>query len=438
MKRMAVPYRGIFYLRAESKQGENLLSKILILGLNFHPEPTGIGKYTGELAAYLVGQGHQVHVVTTPPYYPHWRVQQGYHAGRYQKENWRGVEVQRCPLWVPRHPTGFTRLIHLATFALSSLPALFFQLHWKPDVILCIAPALMNAPFALAFARLSGAPAWLHIQDFELDAALKLGLLPGGKWLADLSAHFERALLNGFDQLSTISEGMLSHLRKKGVAEDKTFLFPNWVDTNQIHPLDGNHSNPLRASLGLSSEQVVVLYAGTMGKKQGLEHLLVAARHLQDRPQVHFILCGDGAVRSELESTAQGMKNVRFLPVQPIEKLNQLLNIADVHVILQKGDAADLVMPSKLSGMLASGKPVIATADPDTELGRVVSKVGVLIPPEDAVALADAILQLAKSPSKRFDLGIKGREFVVKTWDAGITLMRFEQRLRGMTEKGCK
>lgn len=411
-----------------------MMLRILIVGLNFHPEPTGTGKYTGELAAYLAGQGHQVRVITAPPYYPHWQVQPSYRAGRYQKETWQGVGIQRCPLWVPRHPTGFTRLIHLSTFALSSLPALLSQLRWKPSVVLCIAPALMNAPFALVFAHLSGAKAWLHIQDFELDAALKLGLLPGGKWLAGLAAYFERALLNGFDQLSTISESMLSHLHKKGVTESKTILFPNWVDTHQIYPLD-DKSNPLRASLGLSSGQLVILYAGTMGKKQGLEHLLVAARRLYDQSQIQFILCGDGAVRSELESAAQGLANVRFLPVQPIEKLNQLLNMANIHVVLQKADAADLVMPSKLSGILASGKPVIATANPDTELGRVVSEVGVLVPPEDGIVLADAILRLVRSPLERFNLGKKGREFAVENWDAGITLMRFEHRLREMAEK---
>ena len=408
--------------------------RILIVGLNFHPEPTGIGKYTGELAAYLARQGHQVRVITTPPYYPHWQVQRGYRVGRYQKEIWQGIEIQRCPLWVPRRPTGFTRLIHLSTFALSSLPALIAQLHWKPAVVLCIAPALMNAPFALAFAQLSGAKAWLHIQDFELDAALKLGLLPGGNWLASLIAHFEHILLNRFEYLSTISDSMLSHLHKKGVPENKTILFPNWVDTHQIYPLE-DKVNPLRASLELPAKKLIVLYAGTMGKKQGLEHLLLAARRLRDQSQIQFILCGDGAVRSELEAAAQGLSNVRFLPVQPVEKLNQLLNMADIHVILQKADAADLVMPSKLSGMLASGKPVIATANPDTELGRVVSQVGVLAPPEDSAALADAILWLAQSSSERSILGKKGREFTVKTWNAETILTRFEQHLLEAVKK---
>ncbi len=292
--------------------------RLLLLGLNFHPEPTGIGKYSGELAAYLARQGHQVRVITTPPYYPHWQVQTGYRAWQYKKETWQGVEIQRCPLWVPRNPTGLTRLMLLASFALSSLPALVAQLSWKPSVVLCIAPSLMNAPFALVFSRLSHAKAWLHIQDFELDAALRLGLLPKSRGLAGLAARFERALLNGFDHLSTISDKMLTRLHELGLPHNRTSLFPNWVDTNQIFPLVDE--NPLRTSLGLSPNQLVVLYAGSMGRKQGLEHLLAAARHLQrEQPQVQFVLCGEGILRAELESAAHDLSNVRFLPVQPLE-----------------------------------------------------------------------------------------------------------------------
>jgi colanic acid biosynthesis glycosyl transferase WcaI len=152
--------------------------RILIYGLNFHPELTGIGKYTGEMVQYLAGQGHQVRVITTPPYYPYWKVQPPYSAEWYRKENTVGITVYRCPLWVPKHPTGIKRLFHLASFAMSSLPVFFAQINWKPEVVFCVAPALANAPLALLFGKITGAKTWLHIQDFEVDAALNLGLLP--------------------------------------------------------------------------------------------------------------------------------------------------------------------------------------------------------------------------------------------------------------------
>ena len=404
------------------------MAKILIVGLNFHPEPIGIGKYSGEMAEYLAGRGHQVRVITAPPFYPHWQVPPGRRAWTYQRENHQGIEIQRCPLWVPRQPTGLTRLLHLASFALSSLPALLAQWRWKPSLVVCVAPALLNAPFALLFARLSGAKAWLHIQDFELDAALKLGLLPGGKWLAGLAARFERFLLNGFDKVSSISERMLMHLLEKGLPRNKVTLFPNWVDTRHIHPL-GFAPNPIHADLGLAPGKVIVLYAGAMGKKQGLEHLLAAAGSLQDQAHIQFILCGDGAARAKLEQSAQGMSNVRFLPVQPYERLNHLLNLADVHILPQMAGAADLVMPSKLGGMLASGRAILATADPNTELGKVTQQVGVLVPPEDPAALANAIVGLVNDPLKRKRLGGLGREYACAHLEKEKILAQFEDAL---------
>ena len=406
------------------------MKKILIIGLNFFPELTSTGKYTGELAAYLSQQGFLVHVITAPPYYPQWRVAPGYHAWRFTRENWKGLKIYRCPLWVPRRPTGLTRLLHLASFALSSLLALAVQLPWKPDLVLCIAPTLMNAPGVLLFTYLCQSKSWLHIQDFELDAALKLGMFPGGHWLARIAAWLERNLLKKFDKISTISGRMMEGLLNKDLPTEKCFLLPNWVDTNQILPLESN--NPFRLSLGISMEAVVMLYAGNLGRKQGLGVVIEAAKLLKDHSNLVFILCGDGAAREDLIYSAEGLPNLIFLPVQSVEKLNRLLNLADIHLLPQRVGAADLVMPSKLSGMLASGKAVIATVHKDTEVGKVISKTGVLSPPEDADALASAILELAQSPVERVRLGKKGRNYAVTHWSTEIILRQFDQHLMNL------
>jgi colanic acid biosynthesis glycosyl transferase WcaI len=167
-----------------------------------------------------------------------------------------------------------------------------------------------------------------------------------------------------------------------------------------------------------------------MGRKQGLESVILAARQLQSHEDLHFILCGDGAARAELEKAAQDLSNVKFLPLQPSEKLNQLLNSADIHILPQRADAADLVMPSKLLGMLASGKAVITTANPGTGLEKVVSQIGVVVAPGDQSALCRAILDLASSPQLRLDLGEKGRDYVCKNWSEQIVLSRFESQLQ--------
>ncbi|MFZ5919685.1 MAG: glycosyltransferase WbuB [Chloroflexota bacterium] len=402
--------------------------RILIYGLHFYPEPTGIGKYTGEMAAYLASQGHEVRVITTPPFYPHWKVQPGYSGRSYRRETWRGVDVLRCPVWVPDNLNGLTRLVHFLSFVFSSLPVLFAQLAWKPDTVLSIAPSLLNAPFALAFARLIGAKAWLHIQDFELEVALKLGLLPMGRYLSGLAMQFERLLLRNFDRVSSISGRMLSHLQRKGVPDHKIVMFPNWVDTTRIYPMT-DECNPVREELGLTPEQTAVLYSGSMGRKQGLEYLVDAARHMQDQPHIQFVLCGDGPVRSKLEAEAEGLPNVRFLPVQPFERLNALLNAADIHVLPQLADAADLVMPSKLTGMLSSGKAVIATALQGTELNLVVSQIGIVVPPQDSRTLSETIKTLAGDTAWRKQLGRLGRQYATQRLEQKVILAGFMNEL---------
>src|SRR5580765_2752594 len=122
--------------------------RILLYGINFEPELTGIGKYTGEMARWLAAAGHEVRVVTAPPYYPGWSVQQPYRAGRYLREDWHGVAVFRAPLWVPRRVSGLKRLVHLASFALSSLPVLFAQWRWQPQVVWVTEPPLFCTPAA--------------------------------------------------------------------------------------------------------------------------------------------------------------------------------------------------------------------------------------------------------------------------------------------------
>lgn len=394
--------------------------RILILGINFTPELTGIGKYTGELVQFLTRQGHLVHMVTAPPYYPHWRVADGYRAWVYRKELIDGAQVIRCPLWVPRHPRGFTRLLHLASFALSSFPIMLAQARWKPQLVFCVAPAIASAPSAWLLARLSGGKAWLHIQDFELDAALQLKMLPGLGWARHLLQRLERLLLHRFDLVSSISPRMISHLESKGVSRETSYLFENWVDCSQIFP----HSRltSLRSQWGFTQNTSVVLYSGSMGQKQGLESLIESARLVQNEPTIQFVLCGDGAARTSLQQQAADLKNVHFYPLVPFDQLNELLNTADIHVLTQHQGAADLVMPSKLSAMLASGRPVIATALPGTGLAEVVLQTGLLVPPENPSALANAIHQLSSQPDLRQELAQRGRSFALDHWNKPTVL----------------
>jgi colanic acid biosynthesis glycosyl transferase WcaI len=367
------------------------------------------------MCEWLVQRGHSVHVVCPPPYYPLWKKQLPYR----RSEVIAGVTVSRCPIWVPRRASGWQRLIYAVSFAVCSFPVLVKQAFQRPDVMLVIEPSFLNALATLVVAKCSGALAWLHVQDFEIDLAFDLQQFRSRR-LRSLVGAFERWVMRRFDMVSTISGRMLERLREKGVSEERSVLFPNWVDTKSIYPIDKPEGT------------IVALYSGTTGIKQGLELLIDAARMIQDQTHIVIVICGDGADR--LQALAKGLANVRFMPLQPLELLNELLNTADIHLLPQKASVADLVMPSKLLGMVASGRAVIATAREGTEVARVVAECGVVVPPEDARALADAIVSLAGDPERRRRLGLKARELAVRACEKDAILGAFERELLSQVE----
>jgi colanic acid biosynthesis glycosyl transferase WcaI len=418
--------------------------KLLIYGLNFSPELTGIGKYTGEMAAWLTGRGHEVRVITAPPYYPEWKISSGYSAARYVVEQCEAISVWRAPLWVPFRPGGAKRMLHLASFSLFSLPLLFRQLFWRPPVGWVVAPALFCAPGAWLTARLCGARCWLHIQDFEVDAAFELGLLKGAV-LRRFALGLERWLLRRFDRVSSISKRMVDHLFTKGVEPRRVVSFPNWADIDLIRPATrsvgaerpaGVPANRYRNELQIPPDALVALYSGNMGKKQGLESLAQAAMMTRERADLVWVFCGEGAGRGDLESACEGLPNVHMMQLQPLERLNELLNLADIHLLPQRADAADLVMPSKLGGMLASGRPVVATSHEGTELERVVAGCGVVVAPDNPDAFCAAVLAMAADPERRSKLGQAGRTYAETYLAREAILGDFEAELMRLVSNG--
>ena len=386
--------------------------KLLLISMNYSPELTGIGKYSGEMAMGLAARGHEVRVVCAPPYYPAWQISPPYSGWRYTRQlEQPRVTVYRCPLWVPRKPSAARRLLHQASFALSSFPVVLgLALFWRPQVVLVVAPATACAPGAWLGARLSGAKSWLHVQDLELDAAFQLGFLSGQR-LQRWALRAERGLLRAFDRVSTVSGRMLDKVRQKQVDENRTSLLLNWVDLSVVDPLaDAAAAHHLRATLGLLPSQKILLFSGTMNRKQGLQVLLQAAQLLKSRRDLVFVLCGGGEMRPSLEAAAAGSGNVRFLDLRPAAELGALLVMADIHLLPQLRNAADLVMPSKLGGMLASGRPVIAGADTGSEIARFIEGCGVCVEPESASAFVQAVLDLCDDDSRRHQLGLAARQ----------------------------
>jgi len=347
--------------------------KLVLQSLNYSPELTGIGKYNGEMCPELVKRDLNVTAVVAPPYYPEWQVHAGFRAFSYSTSKVEGVNVIRCPLYVPKNVTTIKRVIHLGTFAVSSFFALISQLFKKPDVIMLVQPTLFCAPFTLFYAKLTGAKAVMHIQDYEVDALFGLGLMGEGK-VSRFVKRIESWLMKRFDAVSTISYSMIENAKRKGVDESKIIHFPNWSDTDFVTPQTCGEA--LKQEWGFKPTDKIVLYAGNIGNKQGLEVVLDAAKHYQTQPNVKFVLVGAGAYVDTLKANANqlNLNNVVFLPLQPWEKVPQMLALADVHLVVQKKGAADAVLPSKLTNILSAGGHALVTAEPHTELGQIANK----------------------------------------------------------------
>jgi len=365
--------------------------RVLIQAINYLPEPIGCAKYTSELAEFLTRQGYDVEVVTAVPHYPGWHVRPPFRAWKYATETINSLRVIHCPIMVKRNSGGIWRLIAPLSFALSAAPILLWRmLRFRPDVLFCVEPTLLAAVVPVLVAKLIGARAVLHVQDLEVDAAFRVGHL-NGDWLKKLCGMVEPFLLNRFDEIVTISGKMRAALSQKGIVSGKIQMIRNWVDVRAIKPTRHQGQNAYREEFGADENTFVVLYAGHIGAKQALHVLLDAARMLQDDDKVQFFIVGEGPCKASLQAAYAELRNVRYLPLQPVDRLNELMNFADLHVLTQDSAAADLVLPSKINGMLASGRPIAVTADAGTELHDLLGGIAAISPSGDAGALARAI-----------------------------------------------
>lgn len=407
-------------------RGDDNLMNILIIGLNYAPEPVGIGPFTTGLAEYLVEQGHRVTVHTAPPYYPEWRVLQGY-ANRWSDRTLNGVHILRAPLFVPATPSGRNRLLHLVSFTLSSfLPVLERIFTTRPDVVLCVAPSLVTVPLGWLAAKLARAKLWVHVQDFEVEAAFASDLLKKGTVFAKAASAVEKLCLSLADMITTISPAMCRKLISKRVAPERIFEFRNWAEIDAIVPL--TKPSQFRERWKITAPHVA-LYSGNIANKQGLEIIVEAARLSARRTDLMFVICGNGSNRADLERLAIGCDNIIFHDLQPRELLGELLGLATVHLLPQIAWAADLVLPSKLANMLASGRPVVATAEAGTGLANEVEGCGLVVPPGDAAAFSSAILALIDDEPNWQELCENARQRAVGSWSKARILQRLNEQL---------
>lgn len=405
---------------------------VVILGLNYSPEPIGIGPYTTDLARFLVGRGHSVHVIAGIPYYPDWALMDGFarQGARYTEE---GVRITRVPHYIPSDPTGPKRILHHLSFAKNAARAM--RKVEKVDLVLTIAPSLIAAPVALSAARRMGATSWLHIQDFEVEAAIATGLLAKGPGSA-FGRRFEKAVISRFDHVSAISGPMVRKAVEKGANPVRAVELRNWSEN--IDDLVAASGAKIRQELNIPNG-IIALYSGNLSHKQGVDLIAHAASSLRLDDGINLVVCGSGGAREQLENAASELPNLHIRDLQPRRRLGELLAMADMHILTQIEGAQDLLLPSKLTNMLASGKPVVATAADGSGLAAEVKGCGIVTPPGDAAAFAQAIRELASDGKLRSGLGKAALLRAQERWAPAVLLEEFALALENAAETdGCK
>ncbi|MBE9104929.1 glycosyltransferase family 4 protein [Nostoc cf. edaphicum LEGE 07299] len=398
---------------------------ILIYSYNYHPEPIGIAPLMTELAEGLVKRGHKVRVITGMPNYPQREIYDGYQNKWYLTEQKNGVTIERSYVRIKSKPKLVDRLLLELSFVFTSLPQAFKG--GRPDVIILTVPPLLGTLPATTLGWLYNCPVVLNVQDILPEAAVRIGLLKNKLMIRTLAA-LEKFAYRTAHTISVIADGFRENLVNKGVPVNKIVCIPNWVNVNFIRPL------PKQSNSWISNHQLngkfVVLYSGNIALTQGLETVIEAAvclRHIKD---IVFVIVGESTALQRLQEYCQsnGADNVLLLPLQPREKLPEMLAASDVGLIVQKHNVISFNMPSKIPLLLASGRPIVGSVPATGTAAKAIelSGGGIVVEPESPQSMATAVHDLYANPALGRKLGNTGRQFAEENYSLEQALDRYE------------
>lgn len=381
--------------------------RILVVCPHFEPDVAPTGVVMTRIVHELAALGHEIHVVSTRPWYAKHRVDDAWKSAtwrsRTQQREWGSVSRldpfagdDRRDL--VRRALGFIGFSTTAAVAgLRAAPGR------RIDAVLVMSPPLTLGITGWVVARLRRAPLFVNVQDVFPDAAVQTGAITN-RWVIWAARRLETWTYRRARAVTVLSEDLADNVRAKLSARHgaRVRVIPNFVDTVAITPLD-RHTD-YRRELGLD-DRPVVMYAGNVGFSQSLDMLLDAAREM---PDVWFVVNGDGSARDNLQMRAEGLSNVVFGEYQPAERLAEVLATADVHVIPLKAGLGRVSVPSKTYSIMAAGRPAVAAVDADTEVPRLIgaSGGGICVPPDDSRAFVDAVRVLV---GDRADAALMGR-----------------------------
>jgi colanic acid biosynthesis glycosyl transferase WcaI len=378
--------------------------KLLFVNQHYPPDGGATGKLLAQLSRELAKSGPEVTVLTGWPTYEEAK---GTKAPR--EEMREGVRVIRLPL-LPRWKSPFGRMLHYLSFAISLLGRASFLP--RPDCIVAFSTTPMFGGAAVRLlSRWKRTPFLYVVQDVHPEIAVALGLLKS-RALETLARFLETLAWRGAARVILIGDDLAPMARARGVDASRLAVIPNWADPEEILPLS---RSGFRRELGIGDDEFVVEYAGNLGHSQDLEAVLEAARAVVKKAArpVRFLFVGGGALEGDLAREASRVPGAIVVPFQPEERLSEVLSAADLSLVPLKRGLSRFCVPSKVYSILASGRPVGALVDPDSEIARIVveSDCGFRVDPADSGALENEILLLSGNPARAARLGRNSRAY---------------------------
>ena len=405
---------------------------ISIFGMDYWPDATGIAPYTTGIAEHLQGRGNHVSVKAGMPYYPQWEIAREYRRSVRRTDSHNGVTIDRRRQYVPASQSALKRLGFEGSFfvnaALSRIPQ-------RPDVVVGVIPALADGVLALATARRYRVPMVLIVQDLMGSAAEQSGMR-GGARVAAATGRLESWICRQAAEIGVVATGFRDRLVSGGVPEDRIHLTRNWTHIGE----PSVDRDTIRAQFDLPRDRFIALHAGNMGLKQGLDHLIDAARVAQTAaPDLLFVLMGDGNQRDHLQRLAADLINVRFLPPQDEHLFPSILAASDALLVNQLASVTDMSLPSKLTSYFSVGRPVVASVAAGSETAKVVTESGggVVVDPTNAAEYVAALCQLAGDPDRSARLGCHGQDYAHQHLSAEAALSRLEALIHRALRTGA-
>ena len=386
---------------------------LLILCPHFAPDVAPTGEVMTAIVEALAERGHRLHVVTALPWYRHHAVEAEWSGRPWRTETTSWGWITRLHPFptdktnIPARGLAFAGFTGMAAVAGAATRI-------RPDAVMVMSPPLPLGVAGWLAAIPRGTPFVFNIQDVFPDVAVELGAISDPRVIA-VASWLERFLYRRADAVTVLSEDLRDNVAAKlrGHRPERVHVIPNFVDTERIRP--GGRENAYRAEHGLSG-RTVVMYAGNVGMSQSLDLMVEAARRYRDRGRddVVFVVNGGGSARRDLIASAEGLDNLRFVDMQPRERLPEVLAAADLHVVALKKGLARSSVPSKLYSILAAGRPVLASVDADTEVATTIERAGagVSVAPEDPDAFCAALDDLLADTAGRAAMASSGRAFV--------------------------